>query len=168
MNALLLMLLLGGPTYEVTGTVTSYKPWCGGRAGQGTVQPGSGERVQFYSPNADTTGEPAATAVSAHDGTFKVALPPGEYCVIAHARGARPSPADVGVPPVPRDDRYKNDPPDFAYKCALGEWQRCDASFVVKDKAVKDVAIALYGRCGWQPGPCYRGPPIAPPPSARH
>ncbi|MCB9676471.1 MAG: hypothetical protein H6737_15215 [Alphaproteobacteria bacterium] len=50
-------------------------------------------------------------------------------------------------------------------RCLARLTQTCDIAFTVPEKGrLPTIEHAIVGRCHYDPGECYRGPPVPPPP----
>lgn len=149
---------LGGKTFAVTGRILLKSSYCGGAAPSDEIlaeyekpKPYGGQPLLIREGKSNTLGAAMVTrTTTAADGTFKLDLKPGTYClVIAEKERAR----DAGF--------YKLEYVQVDKACDTKWLNTCDISFTVADKPVSGLRLTLEKKCFIdQLSPClsYSGP----------
>jgi hypothetical protein len=101
------------------------------------LAPAPGVKLIVRKGKTNSTRRPAAEITTADDGTFRVELPRGRYCIVFEDKRDKP----------------RKGGPYADLKCLVADWQRCDA--VADVPSDPPVAIDRHLACF---GPCYRGP----------
>ncbi|TNE91557.1 MAG: hypothetical protein EP330_04955 [Deltaproteobacteria bacterium] len=165
MLILLTLIALADPSpREVRIELTASHPYCGGAApspeqerAARTPTPVPGHLWLLRAGAENTDAAPIHEVRTDASGHATLSLAPGTYCLVGEDKRSTEVTANA-VPSV-------NEAEELACRRALK--RSCDRVLEVPPgREPMVVAVHEAGRCFYNPGPCYFGPPIPPPPSA--